>query len=80
MYAPAQNTIARPRPAYFGAWKLAICASLSLAITLLSAHLINHSVVQAYTLAAQPSPVQLVVPLIPGTPAPVPSAITWHRV
>jgi len=79
MYALSQNSLAQSRPASIGAWKLAVCASLSLAITLLSARLINHSVVQADSQAAQPA-VQLVVPVTPGSPTRATSATPWNRV
>lgn len=79
MYALSQNSIAQSRPTSIGAWKLAVCASLSLAITLLSARLINHSVVQADTQTAQPT-AQLVVPVTPGSPTRAASATPWNKV
>lgn len=80
MNALAHNSIAQNHPVHSGTWKLAVCASLSLAITLLSARLINHSVVQAYSQAVQPTPaVQLTVPSAPRRAA-VASATAWNRI
>jgi len=81
MYALAQNSISQTRrPTYTGACKLAVCASLSLAITLLSARLINHSVVQAYTQTAQPAPAQLIAPFTPASATPKAGATLRDRV
>jgi P pilus assembly chaperone PapD len=79
MNALAHNVTAQT-PVYHSSWKLAVCASLALVITLLSARLINHSVVLASTQAVQPTPaVQLSSPLAPTSTAPV-LATRWNRI
>ena len=79
MNALAHNAIAQTSPINRGTWKLAVCAGLALVITMLSARLINHSVVQAYTQAAQVTPaVQLSVPLAPNSTPVI--AARWNRI
>jgi hypothetical protein len=73
-----QNSIAQNHPSTRGAGRLALCAGLALVITLLSARLIDHSVVRAYQAAVEPSSsVQLVVPLAPPSSNVMAAAARW---
>ncbi len=79
MNALAYNSIAQTRPAFSGACKLAVCASLALVITMLSARLISHSVVTQA--AVQPSAAaQLVAPLTPPSSGATVAATHWMKI
>jgi hypothetical protein len=78
MNALAHNAIAQA-PVH-GSWKLAVCASLALVITLLSARLIDQSMRQTYLQAAQATPaLQLAQPVALSTTAPV-LAARWNGI